>query len=198
LPLLQAGRVGGRGPTLDVRIVSATHRDPMEEVRAGRLREDLFYRLNVIPVALPPLRDRGADVIAIAQHFLERSAAEEAKSFERLAPDAQALLQRHSWPGNVRELQNAIRTAIVLHDGPAITASMLPVALHNAAMPAGRRAADGTERIRPLAVVERDAIEEAIALCGGNVARAAAFLGLAPSTLYRKRQSWDAGVSRTG
>jgi len=189
--------VGATRPvSTDVRFVCATNRDPLEEVRAGRFREDLFYRLHVVPVALPPLRERGEDVIRLAEAFLARSAAEEGKRFLRLAPDAAALLRAHRWPGNVRELENAIRTAVVLHDGEELTAALLPMSVHAGAAPpapaapAGR-APDPARRIRPLAEVEREAIEEAIRLCGGNIPKAAAFLGVSPSTLYRKREAWE-------
>jgi two-component system repressor protein LuxO len=148
----------------------------------------------VVPVALPPLRERGEDVMLLAEAFLARSTAEEAKRFTRFAPDAAALLRAHRWPGNVRELENAIRTAVVLHDGEAVTAAMLPVTVHGGAAPGpaapAPRPADPARRIRPLAEVEREAIEEAIRLCGGNVPKAAAFLGVSPSTLYRKREAW--------
>jgi two-component system repressor protein LuxO len=178
----------------DVRFVCATNRDPLAEVRAGRFREDLYYRLHVVPVALPPLRERGQDVMLLAEAFLARSAAEEGKRFTRFAPDAAALLRAHRWPGNVRELENAIRTAVVLHDGETVTAAMLPVTVHGGATPpaalAAPRPADPARRIRPLAEVEREAIEDAIRLCGGNVPKAAAFLGVSPSTLYRKREAW--------
>lgn len=189
--------VGATRPvTTDVRFVCATNRDPLEEVRAGRFREDLYYRLHVVPVALPPLRERGEDVMRLAEAFLARSAAEEGKRFTRLAPDAAALLRAHRWPGNVRELENAIRTAVVLHDGEDLTAAMLPVSVHGGAAPAvpaapAARPADPARRIRPLAEVEREAIEEAIRLCGGNIPKAAAFLGVSPSTLYRKREAWE-------
>ena len=118
---------------------------------------------------------------------------------------------RHTWPGNVRELENAIRTAVVLHDGEVVTASMLPATVREGgAKPAPAplpppeppkvqetppltltpRAVESTKRIRPLADTEREAIEEAVRLCGGNIAKAAAFLGISPSTLYRKQESW--------
>jgi two-component system repressor protein LuxO len=187
--------VGGTKPlTTDVRFVCATNRDPLAEVRAGRFREDLYYRLHVVPVPLPPLRERGEDVMRLAEAFLARFAAEEGKRFTRFDPDAVALLRAHRWPGNVRELENAIRTAVVLHDGEAVSAAMLPVTVHGGAAPSvappAPRAPDPARRIRPLAEVEREAIEEAIRLCGGNVPKAAAFLGVSPSTLYRKREAW--------
>jgi two-component system repressor protein LuxO len=186
----------------------------LEEVRAGRFREDLYYRLHVIPVPLPPLRDRGDDVLALAEAFLTKSAAEEGKRFQRFDAEARATLLRHTWPGNVRELENAIRTAVVLHDGEVVTAAMLPATVREggakpapvlapepapppepesvkpASHPLTLRAVESTKRIRPLADTEREAIEEAVKLCGGNIAKAAAFLGISPSTLYRKQESW--------
>jgi two-component system, repressor protein LuxO len=200
----------------DVRFVCATNRDPLEEVRAGRFREDLYYRLHVIPVPLPPLRDRGDDVLALAEAFLAKSAAEEGKRFQRFDAEARATLLRHTWPGNVRELENAIRTAVVLHDGEVVTTAMLPATVREGGakpapapapppppqeppkvqapppltLPVEPRAVESTKRIRPLADTEREAIEEAVRLCGGNIAKAAAFLGISPSTLYRKQESW--------
>ncbi len=179
-------------------------------MRAGRFREDLYYRLHVVPVQLPPLRERGDDVLSLAEAFLIRSAAEEGKAFQRLAPEAREALQRHRWPGNVRELENAMRTAVVLHNGEAVTAAMLPATVRGqaaapmveavaeramldpapGAAPARASAAGGMPNIRPLAETEREAIEEAVRLCGGNIPKAAAFLGISPSTLYRKQESW--------
>jgi len=206
LRFLQTGavqRVGGAKPEeVDVRIICATNRDPREEVAAGRFREDLYYRLHVIPIDLPPLRERGEDTLIIARHFLDLYAREEKKAFGDFDAAAERMIRDHDWPGNVRQLQNVIRSAVVLQDGDVLTGELLQPALgavdgpaetlHPAvgtkAMPTS--AAEATRRIQPLSTVERNAIEEAIALCGGNVPRAAAFLEVSPSTLYRKRQSW--------
>jgi two-component system repressor protein LuxO len=181
----------------DVRFVCATNRDPLVEVREGRFREDLYYRLHVVPVQLPPLRDRGEDVVTIAEAMLAKSAAEEGRAFRGLAEDAKSALRAHRWPGNVRELENAVRTAVVLHDGEWVTAAMLPLTLRE---PSPRQPApspppllpeaDRARQIRPLAEVEREAIERAVALCDGNIPKAAAHLGISPSTLYRKRAAW--------
>jgi len=112
---------------VDVRFVCATNRDPMLEVQAGRFREDLYYRLYVVPVELPPLRERGADVLAIANHFLTQFAKEEKRKFKGFAPDAEAALVAYNWPGNVRQLQNVVRNVVVLNrDGDWVDASMLP------------------------------------------------------------------------
>lgn len=191
-------KVGGaKEESVDIRIICATNRDPLADVRAGRFREDLYYRLNVIPIALPPLRERGGDVGLLALHFLKSFAKEEGKRFAGFDDEAAMRLERHPWPGNVRELENVVRNVAVLNDAETATAAMLPplmegaapvrniAAIRPAAMPA-----EGEAAILPLADVERRAIEQAIALCGGNIPKAAAMLDVAPSTIYRKKQGW--------
>jgi len=121
---------------VDVRIVCATNRDPAAEVRAGRFREDLFYRLHVVPIVLPPLRERGEDVLEIAQHLLARFSREEGKQFRRLSQPVCKALLAYSWPGNVRQLENALRNAVVLNDGVEITLDMLPPVIFQPAAPA--------------------------------------------------------------
>lgn len=122
--------VGATTPRkVDVRIVCATNRDPMDEVRAGRFREDLFYRLHVVPIHLPPLRERRDDVIEIAESFLVRFSREEGKAFRRLGAEATALFRAMRWPGNVRQLQNVIRNIVVLNDGEEVAPHMLPQGL---------------------------------------------------------------------
>jgi two-component system, repressor protein LuxO len=111
---------------VDVRFVCATNRDPMLEVQAGRFREDLYYRLYVVPIDLPPLRERGDDVLRIAQHLLTSFAREEGRRFRGFTPDAELALTAYAWPGNVRQLQNVMRNIVVLHDGDLADASMLP------------------------------------------------------------------------
>lgn len=204
LRFLQTGtvqRVGEDKPrTVDVRIVCATNRDPQAEVAAGRFREDLFYRLNVIPLDLPPLRERDDDVLLIAHYFLERFSAEDGKTFTAFAPDVEATLLAHPWPGNVRELQNAVRNMVVLNEGDTIQRAMLPRSLQTGgdALPAivtgaGRTpAGGGGETIESLDAVVRRTIEQAIARCDGNVPKAAAALQVSPSTLYRRLQAWQA------
>jgi two-component system repressor protein LuxO len=202
LRFIQSGTfqpVGSTQPRrTDVRFVCATNRDPLEEVRQGRFREDLYYRLHVVPVRLPPLRDRGEDVIAIAEVFLQRCAGEEGKRFRGFADDARAALRAHRWPGNVRELENVVRTAVVLHDGELVDAAMLPIAAPSppraVPLPAPVTMPDSTQQIRPLADIEREAIERAVRLCQGNIPKAAAHLGISPSTLYRKRTTWGQPV----
>ena len=112
---------------VDVRFVCATNRDPMLDVQSGRFREDLYYRLYVVPLELPPLRERGEDVLLIAEHFLTQFSREESRKFRGFTPDAQAALMAFPWPGNVRQLQNAVRNVVVLQrDGEWVDASMLP------------------------------------------------------------------------
>lgn len=201
--------------TVDARFVCATNRDPLAEVVAGRFREDLYYRLHVIPIKLPPLRDRGDDVLRIALHLLRQYGAEEGKVFERIGDDAKAALLAYPWPGNVRQLQNILRHAVVFGDGPELTASMLRdpvgnvtsapraeasrIAPQSAAM--NRTAPEPSDlnalsqMIRPLEVVERETIEEAVRLCGNDVRKAAVFLGVSPATIYRKQKTWRDGVN---
>jgi two-component system repressor protein LuxO len=122
-----------RAEKVDVRFVAATNRDIWAAVEEGRFREDLAYRLYVVPVEMPALRERGADVIMIARAFLKAFAKEERKAFRSLTPEAETVLAAYPWPGNVRQLQNAIRNAVVLHDGPALERGMLPPQLLRAA-----------------------------------------------------------------
>jgi DNA-binding NtrC family response regulator len=206
-------RVGSSRPEhVDLRFICATNRDPRAEVDAGRFREDLFYRLHVIPLALPALRERERDALEVAQHFLEQYAREENRRFVRMTPDVEAALLSHTWPGNVRELQNAMRNIVVLHDGEVVTMEMLPPLIKRSvgpaavvplSSPAAARPVDGGEAptsaaLRPLWLVEKEAIEAAIAACDGNVPRAAALLEISPSTIYRKRLAWEEVARRAG
>jgi two-component system repressor protein LuxO len=194
LRVLQTGefrRVGeARSRRADVRIVCATHRDPRAEVAAGRFRQDLFYRLHVLPIRLPALRERGRDdVTALARTFLARFASEEGRGFRRFSADALERLVAHDWPGNVRELQNVVRRAVVLGDGDVVTPEMLPPDLlgDRAAL---APAADADAPVEPFWMTERRVIERAVAAFGGNTVRAAAALEISPSTIYRKRERW--------
>lgn len=186
---------------VDVRIICATNRDPLQQVGEGRFREDLYYRLHVIPIHLPPLRERLDDIPLLGNHFLRKFAEEEGKSFRDISPDVDAVLADYDWPGNIRQLQNVIRNVVVLYDGDQVTLDMLPAPLdgvsRQVAAPVRTRntipssLAVSDQPIRPLHVIEKEAIENAIAHCGGNVPRAAALLEVSPSTLYRKRQTWQ-------
>ncbi|WP_245905513.1 quorum-sensing sigma-54 dependent transcriptional regulator LuxO [Photobacterium lipolyticum] len=204
--------------TVDVRFVCATNRNPWVEVQEGRFREDLYYRLHVIPIALPPLRDRSDDMIEIAHALLALMSVEEGKNFSRFSPDVIASLKAHSWPGNVRELQNVIRNIVVLNAGEEVTLQMLPPQISSIA---GAEIASsinsspdienrpiefganlhieqsGRWTIEPLWVVEKRAIQAAIDVCNGNIPRAAGLLEVSPSTIYRKLQTWQETTGRS-
>lgn len=179
-------RVGGSEVIrVSIRILSATNRDPLSEIEAGRLRADLFYRLHVLPVHLPPLRERTADIAPLALAFLARFSAEEGRAFRSFDEDAMRLLHAYDWPGNVRELANLVRRIVVLDDGTTVTAAMLPAAVRSAGVPR-------SGAIAPLAAQERAIIEGALAASHGNIADAAAALEIHPSTIYRRLQTWPA------
>jgi two-component system repressor protein LuxO len=179
---------------VDVRFVCATNRDPLDEISAGRFREDLYYRLNVVPITMPALRERGTDIILIARHYLNQFAAEEGKSFDGFDPEAERLLMAYPWPGNVRQLSNVVRNVVVLSPSGVATAAMLPAVVRAAApLPIAAsigHAPTSSQGIRPMAAVEREAIEAALIEAGGNVGRAAALLEIDASTIYRKKREW--------
>jgi DNA-binding NtrC family response regulator len=193
--------VGATRPRkVNVRIVCATNRDPQEAVRAGQFREDLYYRLFVVPIHMPPLRDRGDDVIEIANAALARISSEEGRHFDGLDPEVRDLFGRLPWPGNVRQVLNVIRNVVVLNDGGVVTLGMLPDNLTNTLDLAVQPMAPVTSASvdpalaslvgKPLAEIERLVIEATLARHGGSVPRAARVLDLSPSTLYRKLDGW--------
>ena len=185
---------------VDVRIICATNRDPEAELGAGRFREDLFYRVHVLPIRMPPLRDRGADVLEIAEHVLDWLGHEESRRFDRLADETAAAFLAYSWPGNVRQLINVLRQIVVMNRGPSVEIDMLPddIRAMGAAQTGTLPGAIGAAPLlglsplvgRSMIEIERLVIEATIRSEGGSVPRAAQVLGLAPSTLYRKKESW--------
>jgi DNA-binding NtrC family response regulator len=184
LRVLQDGevlRVGGSDPRrVDVRVVAATNRTLRDEVAQGRFREDLFFRLNVIPIAVPPLRERREDVLPLASRFLARFAAEAGRPL-RFGPEAEAALAAHAWPGNVRELENAVERAAVLARGEVIGPEDL---LLEPGRESGRAIQGGTLQ----EAIDRSTAERlrgALAECGDNRAEAARVLGIDRTTLYR-------------
>ncbi len=196
LRVLQTGEVQRLGESqprhVDVRVIAATNRDLEQEVREGRFREDLFYRLHVIPIEIPPLRSRGDDVLLLARHFFDRERERQGRDDLRgLSADAVAVLRAWDWPGNVRELENVLQRAVTLAEGPEITATDLPDRLR-AGTTTGTGAIEITadmtlrdaERVLILATLER---------CGGNRKEAAARLGISQATLYRKLAQYGAG-----
>ena len=186
LRVLQTGevrRVGeGRMRQGDVRVVCASHRDLKQMVADGQFREDLFYRLHVVPLQLPPLRARGEDIVLLAHHFLQHFNRMENKAFEDFEPEVLAVMCQYRWPGNVRELMNAVHAMVVMNPGPHITQAMCPEHWHAGPLPLP--AAPWTPR--PLAELEQQHISLALQHYGHNIRQAALALGIDPSTLHRK------------
>ncbi|KII79399.1 sigma-54-dependent transcriptional regulator [Vibrio renipiscarius] len=245
LRFLQTGTftpLGGmKEQKVDIRIICATNRDPLVEVEENRFREDLYYRVHVVPVEMPPLRERGGDIAILANHFLKLYAKQDGKKFKTISKEAESLLRRYEWPGNVRQLQNILRNIVVLNDDVRLNAEHLPaqivpskqtttrqrpssVAVNHERTPATlvhsstpphsmhpidngldeantetnadvhtneMRPLDANTVIRPMWQIEREAIQQAIELCDGNVLNAAVLLELSPSTVYRKKQAWE-------
>jgi len=186
--------------TVDVRFLCATNKDPLDEVKKGNFREDLYYRLHVIPIHLPPLRDRAQDIGLIMNTLLKEYTEEENKVFEGFSAEAEMVMLSYDWPGNVRQLQNVIRNIVVLNNGEKVDHSMLPPPLNELSltMPLTRAIAphvsfQQNDDIIPLWRVEKQTIETAIAYCDDNIPKAAALLEVSASTIYRKRERWAEG-----
>jgi transcriptional regulator with PAS, ATPase and Fis domain len=178
----------------DIRIIAATHRDLRQKVLSGEFREDLFYRLYVVPISLPPLRERREDIPLLAQHFLERNTLKAGKRFVRIAPEAMARLQEHVWPGNVRELENVLERAVAIFDDVELKPEHLrfdPAIASEAILkiPAANSVPRG------LAGAEKDVILSQLKLSQFKVNDAAKALGLSRATLYRKMQKYQIGAS---
>jgi transcriptional regulator with PAS, ATPase and Fis domain len=181
---------------IDVRVVAATHRDLEAMVRRGTFREDLFFRLNVIQLRVPPLRERVDDIVPIAEHFLARMAKLYDEPAKGLAPDAMAALQCFDWPGNVRELANAVEHASVFCTTDLIRANDLPEKVRTAAV---NPTPTLDQRVVPLEVAERNHIAHALRVAEGNQAKAARMLGIQRQRLYRKIELYGLdNLTRTG
>ncbi len=189
----------------DVRIIASTNRDPLFEMREGRLREDLFYRLHVVPLRMPPLRERGDDVIALATHFLAKFSDAEGRETEKFSDECVGELLRYAWPGNVRQLENIVHRVVLMTRGELLTVEQLSHFIGDSDLGDGSRTSNvssmssssrSSERgdfdIEPLWITEKRAIQAAIESCEGNINKAAGLLEVAPSTIYRKIQSWKA------
>ena len=203
-------RVGGsKDIPSDARIVSASNRDPLEAIKQGKLREDLYYRLNVIPVELPPLRDRGDDIVLLAEHWLNEFSARYSKEFQKLSAEVTRNLINHPWPGNVRQLQNTIERIVVLCNGVEVSADMLNRELDGVYTPSADSSSSSDrglyvtptestppshnqpaifsgDQIYPLADLEKWAIAHALQVSDGSPAKACRHLGISPATIYRK------------
>jgi DNA-binding NtrC family response regulator len=183
-------RVGGTQTIrVDVRVIAATNKNLAEEVAKGRFREDLYYRLNVVALEMPPLRDRRTDIPALARFFLERYSNENAKTIEAIAPETLQLLQAYDWPGNVRELENAIERAVVLASGSSIEPAQLPSHVRPKIQPGGMPVIPGST----MADIERYAILETLKATGGSTSKAAEMLGISTRTIqYRLHEYKEA------
>ncbi len=184
-------RVGGTQTVkVDVRVVAATNRDLEAEVKAGRFREDLYYRLNVVAVTLPPLRTRKGDIPALVSHFVDKFSAAHGKAISGLAPGLLNALLRHSWPGNVRELENAIERAVVLSSTTELTADDLPSSLMGP-RPLDPSLAAATTNLFEL---EREAILRTLESVDGSTARAAELLGISVRKIQYRLKEYSTGV----
>ena len=212
LRVLQEGefeRVGDvRTNKVDTRIIAATNCDLLEEIDAGRFREDLYYRLNVVPIYLPALRERREDIPILVEFFLKRYSEQNRREVRHVHPEAMRLLRDHDWPGNIRELQNYVERAVVLGDGPELLADHLPPQLRGQAPPRPIRARGGdlnaltTELVRQgiraagpgandlhdrvVGLVERELIQQVLTGCDRVQIKAAARLGINRNTLHKK------------
>ena len=214
LRFIQTGtfhKVGSSAPLkVDVRFICATNKDPRQEVEVGRFREDLYFRLHVVPIHLPPLREREGDIMEIAHSFLLQYAHQEGKAFQHFDAAAEQAITAHPWPGNVRELQNTLRNAVVLNTGDTVTLEMMPQlqaaggqsAVKPASMsddgmttPGQSTDSDGDASMKdasitPMWEVEQNHINRVLDLCDGNVSKAAAALEIGTSTLYRRMKEF--------
>jgi DNA-binding NtrC family response regulator len=176
----------------DARIIAATNRDLETEVHEKRFREDLYYRINVVKIDLPPLRERGNDVLALAQHFLEKFAKRSSKAVERVSPAVAEKLSSYDWPGNVRELENCMERAVALARFEEVLPDDLPERIQQYRAEHFVVAADDPQEIVPVDELERRYILRVLKIVGGNKSRAAQLLGLDRRTLYRKLEQYDA------
>jgi len=198
-------------------VVAATHRDLQSLVAEGRFRGDLYYRLNVVQIEMPPLRERGGDVGLLASYFLDRAARRTGRSTLRFTPEAEMLLGRYDWPGNVRELENAVEHAVAVSEGPVLSAKELPASVRSprllspragfepelapieAAAGAGRpRSMSRDADARSLDDVTREHVLRALTRHDGNATAAAKQLGVSRTTLWRMLKRWGIPRSRPG
>ena len=180
---------GGHDISVDIRIVAATNKSVEEEVRAGRFRSDLYFRLKVVSIGLPPLRERGADVLMLARHFMREFSRKFQKGFADFSPAAQSVLLEYPWPGNVRELRNLVERVVLLEEGDLIDSEHFPPEL------LGRRSAPASSAaaavrdvlgLPTLAQIEADHISEVLRMTSGNKSRAARILGISRQGLIEK------------
>jgi len=208
LRVLQEGEIrplgAARSQKVDVRVVAATNKDLEENLTSGAFRQDLFYRLNVIHIHLPALRDRADDILPLAEHFLVSSASKARKDVRAFHESAKKALLGYGWPGNVRELENVVERAVALVEGPLVRVDDLPplAPVRDRRPPEGEAEQDpfaaALARGLTLAELERDYIMKVVAAEGGNKTRAAQRLGLDRKTLYRKLEEYAAAGGAGG
>lgn len=186
----EISRVGGEEVIpVDVRIIAATNRNLFEAIQSGRFREDLYYRLNVVSIPMPPLRDRREDIPLLARHFLERFAEANNKDIQGLTPQAMDTLLRHDWPGNVRELMNAMERAVIFSRSRILDAEDLS-AISGPGREMGKTEEEGASENPSLEALERTAILKTLEETGGNKSEAARRLGITRKTLHKKLQKY--------
>jgi DNA-binding NtrC family response regulator len=201
-------RVGGTSEIpVDVRIVCATHRDLEAEVRAGRFREDLYFRLVVYPIRVPALRERQDDIPLLVAHFLKKLGSDVGRVISRVSSDAMSALLTYRWPGNVRELENVVHRAMLACDTDEIVLAHLPPSVRQNVLPelpasasSGVSLGDGNEesQVIPLRELEKRAIERALRIANGSVGKAAKLLGMGRATLYRRLAELGDEIKKTG
>ena len=189
----QVTRVGGtKSRHVDARIVAATNRDPDDAISIGKLRTDLLYRINVIRIHLPPLRERRSDIPLLAEAFLAEAAAANGKAFASIDDKSRRILMNADWPGNVRQLKNVMTETVLMNQGECVTAEMLPATIRESAKRGERYRSEPAQaavthmRIRPFWETEKAALQQALYACHGNVTEAAEMLEISRPTLYRK------------
>jgi two-component system response regulator HydG len=186
-------RVGGNETIkVDVRVVAATNKNLVEEVREHRFREDLYYRLNVVHIEMPPLRMRGNDVVLLADYFLRQFARDNQRQIDGFSDEARAKLVAHRWPGNVRELENAIERAVVFTEGEVVQAQALPFDAAPATIEGGPRIPGAT-----MAELEKYAILATLDAVGGSTSRAAEMLDISARTIQYRLHEYGVSAART-
>jgi transcriptional regulator with PAS, ATPase and Fis domain len=187
--------VGGLDPEpFDARVVAATNRDLRKDAGTGEFRRDLFYRLHVIPIHVPPLRERPEDIPPLVETFLDRHSGPKDEPIQ-IRPEAMAALSDYHWPGNVRELENCVEQLCILRKGSTITLDDLPPMTRTKTPPAGTGGESGRPHIKPLAAREKEAVGEALRKTGGNKTAAAKALGISVPTLYAKIRKYNIQIN---
>ncbi|MBI1910056.1 MAG: sigma-54-dependent Fis family transcriptional regulator [Deltaproteobacteria bacterium] len=195
-------RIGGTSRvTVDIRVIAATNKNIRAEVEKGHFREDLYYRLNVVPIQIPPLRSRREDIPFLARHFLQQYCQKNNKRFKEFTAESLEALVNYDWPGNVRELENAVERLVVLHDDTRVKLFHLPRFVQQSEKREVEKSDssssfvfDPFQKVLPLELVERYAIEAAVTQCGGDIAAAAKKLDIGQATLYRKLKRYGVPV----